>query len=281
MAQSALARDVAAEVDVRWIIAAIVFACASAAYAEPRRIVSLDYCADQFALALADRAQIAALSRGSLRDDSYFRARAQGFRQTRGTLEEVLALQPDLVIRNWGGPWDAEQVYARFSVPVLQVGDTQTFAAARADLIDAALTLGHPERGSAIARDLDTRLARLSQNRSNAPVMYLSGGGAVAGSGTMMDSIIAAAGGRNIRTEASWQVLPLERMVETPPAAIALGFFDTGRDRINAWSPSRHPALRRALANARTVSLPAAAISCEAWYAVDAAEAIAAALAHP
>lgn len=266
---------------MRWIIAAIAFACASVAHAEPRRIVSLDYCADQFLLALVDRDHITALSRGSLRDDSYFRDRAHGIRQTRGTLEEVLALQPDLVIRSWGGPWDAEQVYARFNVPVLQVGDSPDFAAARADLLDAASRLGHPERGAALARDLDTRLARLNARRSDAPVMYLSGGGAVAGRGTMMDAVINAAGGRNIRTEASWQVLPLERLVETPPAVIALGFFDSSRDRVNAWSPSRHPALRRALANARTVSLPPAAIACEAWYAIDAAELIAATLAQP
>jgi iron complex transport system substrate-binding protein len=275
-----LARDAAVEVAVRWFIAAMAIACASVAQAEPRRIVSLDYCADQFVLALADRAQIVALSVGSLRDDSYFRDRARGLRQTRGTLEEVLALRPDIVVRSWGGPWDAQQVYARFNVPVLQVGDTPDFALARADLLDAATTLGHPERGAAIARDLDDRLARLAAHRGHAPVMYLSGGGAVAGSGTMMDSVITAAGGHNIRTEASWQVLPLESLVQTPPALIATAFFDTSRDRVNAWSPSRHPTLRRALANARTVTLPPAAVACEAWYAVDAAETIAAALAE-
>jgi len=231
-------------------------------------------------LALADREQIAALSRGSQRDDSYFRDRARGIRQTRGTLEEVLALRPDLVIRNWGGPWDAEQVYARFGVPVLQVGDTPDFATARADLIDAAQTLGHPERGATLARDLDLRLARLDAGTSaqRAPVMYLSAGGAVAGSGTMMDAVISAAGGRNVRADASWTLMPLERMIETPPALIALGFFDGGRERVNAWSPSRHPALRRALSQVRTVRLPPATISCEAWYAIDAAERIADAL---
>jgi iron complex transport system substrate-binding protein len=266
---------------VRWIIIVGALACATAVHGEPRRIVSLDYCADQFVLALADRDQISALSRGSLRDDSYFRERAEGIRQTRGALEEVLALRPDLIVRNWGGPWDAERVYARFGVPVLQVGDTPNFPAARADLLDAAAVLGHPERGQDIASDLDLRLARLAVRRTEAPVMYLSGGGAVAGSGTMMDAVIVAAGGRNIRTETSWQLLPLERLVQTPPALVALGFFGTSRDRINAWSPSRHPALRRALARARTVSLPPAAISCEAWYAIDAAEAIAAALNAP
>lgn len=273
-----LARDVAAEVDVRWIVAAIAFACASVAQAEPRRIVSLDYCADQFVLALADREQITALSIGAQRDDSYFRDRARGLRQTRGTLEEVLALRPDLVVRNWGGPWDAEQVYGRFDIPVLQVGDASDFAIARADLFRAAQEFGHADRGAAIARDLDTRLARLAARRSNAPVMYLSGGGAVAGRGTMLDAIITAAGGRNVRNEEGWQVLPLERMVQTPPALIALGFFDTSRDRVNAWSPSRHPALRRALQRTPTITLPTAPIACQAWYAIDAAEAIATAL---
>jgi iron complex transport system substrate-binding protein len=271
------------EVDVRWIICALAWALALPAAAEPRRIVSLDYCADQFVLALADRDQIAALSRGSRRDDSYYRTRAAGIRQTRGTLEEVLALRPDLVVRNWGGTWDAARAYARFGVPVLQVGDTPTFAQAREDLLAAARAMGQSAHGEAIARDLDARLARLRSTAptDTPPVMYLSAGGAVAGSDTMMDAVIAAAGGRNLHTGASWTVLPLERLVETPPALIALGFFDTGRTAMNAWSPSRHPALRRALARARTVSLPPAAISCQAWYAIDAAEILAAALRAP
>lgn len=262
------------------VVALAAFVCAWDARAEPRRVVSLDYCADQFVLALADRDQIAALSRGSRRDDSYFRDRAAGIRQIRGTLEEVLALRPDLVVRNWGGPWDAEQVYARFGVPVLQVGDAPDFARARQDLLHAATTLGHYARGEAYARDLDYRLALL---RVNAPsrrpaVMYLSAGGAVAGQGTMMDAVIRAAGGRNLREQQSWAVLPLERMVESPPALVALGFFNHGRAEMNAWSPSRHAAVRRMLANAQTVDLPSASIACEAWYAIEAAEIIAAAL---
>lgn len=265
---------------MRWLLCALALAFALPAEARPQRIISLDYCADQFVLALADREQIAALSRGSRRDDSYYRDRAAGIRQTRGTLEEVLALRPDLVVRNWGGSWDAAAAYARFGVPVLQVGDAPNFAAARAQLLDAAEKIGHPERGAALARDLDLRLARLAASAPSRrdPVMYLSAGGAVAGSGTMMDAVIAAAGGRNVRTESSWVVMPLERLIETPPALIALGFFEHGRTRINPWLPGRHPALHRALANARTISLPPSAISCEAWYAVDAAELIADAL---
>jgi iron complex transport system substrate-binding protein len=265
---------------VRFLIGALALAFAQAAEAAPQRIVSLDFCADQFVLALADRDQIAALSRGARRDDSYYRARAAGIRQTRGTLEEVLALRPDLVVRNWGGPWDAEQIYGRFGVPVLQVGDAPDFAAAREDLKDAARAFGQADRGEALARDLDLRLAHLRAAPAPAArdVMYLSAGGAVAGRDTLMDAIIGAAGGRNVRSDRSWAVMPLERLVQTPPALIATGFFDHGRTSMNAWLPGRHPALRAALDRARTVALPAAAISCEAWYAIDAAEVIARAL---
>ncbi len=264
-----------------WLLCTVILYCMTPpAAAEPRRIVSLDYCADQFVLALADREQIAALSRGSQRDDSYFRARAVGIRQTRGTLEEVLALDPDLVVRNWGGSWDSEAMYARFGVPVLQVGDSATFDAAREDVLDAARVIGRSERGAVIARDLGNRLAHLraSWPRERAPVLYLSAGGAVGGAGVLMDDVIAAAGGRNLREEVGWALLPLERMIEAPPALVALGFFETGRTTTSAWSPSRHPALRRMLANARTVNLPAASVSCEAWTAIDAAEIIARAL---
>lgn len=265
---------------LRWVLCAFALAFAFPASAEPRRIVALDYCADQFVLALADRDQIIALSRGSQRDDSYYRDRARGIRQTRGTLEEVLALRPDLVVRNWGGPWDAEQVYARFDVPVLQVGDAATFDAAREDLLDAARVIGRSDRGADLVRDLDLRMARLRANAPSTPppVLYLSAGGAVAGSGTMMNSVIEAAGGRNAHRGESWSVLPLERLIELPPAVIALGFFDHARSNVNPWLPGRHPALRRTLARAQTVTLPLAAISCEAWYAIDAAERLAAAL---
>jgi iron complex transport system substrate-binding protein len=265
---------------LRWVVCALALLLATPAWAAPQRIVSLDYCADQFVLALADRDQIVALSRGARRDDSYYRHRARGIRQMRGTLEEVLALRPDLVVRNWGGPWDAEAVYARFDVPVLQVGDASNFDRAREDLLDAAHVIGHAERGGSLARDLDVRLARLHASAPSArpPVLYLSAGGAVAGSGTMMQSVIEAAGGRNVHQGASWTVMPLESLVEMPPALIALGFFDHGRSLVNPWLPGSHPAVRRALARAETVALPTAAIACEAWYSIDAAEMLAAAL---
>jgi iron complex transport system substrate-binding protein len=258
----------------------MALALALPAAAEPRHVVSLDYCADQFVLALADRDQIAALSRGALREDSYYRARAIGVREIRPDMEEVLGLHPDLIVRTFGGDSNAAAAYGRFSVLVLQLGDVASFDAARAQMLVAAARLGHIERGEALARDLDLRLAQLRTRAPSdpPPVVYLSAGGAVAGSGTMMDAVIRAAGAHNAAAAPNWTVLPLERLVQTPPALVALGFFETRRTQMNAWSPSHHPAFRAALARTRTLTLPAATMSCEAWYNIDAAERIAAAL---
>lgn len=259
----------------------VLFAVSPAWAERPLRIVSLDSCADQFVLGLADRAQIAAVSRRADDDDSYFRARAAGLRMTRGTLEETLALRPDLVARNWGGGWDAARTYARFDVPVLQVGDAQDFDAARAELIAASEAFGQGARGAAIARDLDARLARLrTQAPQQAPdVIYLTAGGVVAGEGVMLDAIIRAAGARNA-SEAGpgWTMLPLESMVRRPPAFLALGFFDAELTRSSAWTRSRHPVLQRLAHDARAVHLPARTIVCPGWFSVEAAETLARAL---
>jgi len=259
---------------------ALAASAASAAADAPRRIVSLDYCADQYVLALADRTQIAAVSRGAVRDDSFYRERARGLPRVRGGVEETLAQRPDLVVRSWGGGFDAPQRYARFGIPVLQVGDAQTFAAARADLLNAARAMGQSARGEALATDLDSRLAALARSRpAHAPdVLYMTVGGAVAGGGVMMDEVIRTAGGRNARSAAGWQVMQLERLVATPPQIVALGFFENAQGQATPWNYARNAALARALAPARRVVLPADQISCEAWYTVGAAEALAAAV---
>ncbi len=256
--------------------------CAPAG-AAPQRIVSLDYCADQYVLALADRGRIAALSRGATRDDSYYRRSAIGLPTTRGGLEDALAFHPDLVVRTWGGGVDAARHYARLGVPMLQLTDARDFAAARAELLYAAEALGSSARGEAMARDLDARLAALRARWPAAPpaVLYLTSSGAVSGPDVLMNAVIEAAGGRNARASPGWQVLPLEALMQRPPQIVATAFFETGQINATPFTYARHPALRRALAQARRVALPADLVSCDAWYAIGAAERLAAVIDAP
>jgi iron complex transport system substrate-binding protein len=260
---------------------ALALCAASGAHAAPTRIVSLDYCADQYVLGLADRNQIAALSFGADNDDSYYRDRAIGLRLTRGSLEEVLALKPDLVVRTWGGGPEAEAVYTRFHIPVLSLSDAATFGEAREEMLRAAHAFGQDARGAAVAADMKARIAALSA-RDHGPrprVLYLTAGGATAGKGVLMDEVIRLAGGVNEYRGAYWNVLPLEQLVQRPPPFVARGFFTAEQTKESAWSPAHNAGFRRALKSAHVIDLPTGAISCSAWFQLDAAEALARALA--
>ena len=83
----------------------ILSGLAGFAAAEPVRptVVSLDYCADQYVLALADREQILAVSKDAERMFSLLREKAAGIPKVRAAAEDVVALAPDVVVRSWGG----------------------------------------------------------------------------------------------------------------------------------------------------------------------------------
>ena len=55
---------------------------------KPMRIVSLDYCADQYVLKLADREQILAISPDATGDFSYMREAARGVPTVRAAAED-------------------------------------------------------------------------------------------------------------------------------------------------------------------------------------------------
>ncbi len=76
-----------------WAAALMGVACgAAAAGAAPLpRVVSLDYCADQYVLALADREQILAVSPAAGAEYSYMAERAQGVPRARPTPEDEVA----------------------------------------------------------------------------------------------------------------------------------------------------------------------------------------------
>ena len=87
-----------------------------------QRIVSLDYCADQYVLKLADREQILAISPDAVKDFSYMQDAAVGVPTVRPVAEDVLILKPDLIVRTYGGGPNAAAFFKRAGVPVLQVG---------------------------------------------------------------------------------------------------------------------------------------------------------------
>ena len=240
----------------------------------PMRIVSLDFCADQYVLKLADRGSILALSPEAVMAHSYMRDEAGGLPMVRPLAEDAIALQPDLVVRSYGGGPNAEGFFAEAGIPVLTVGWAGDFDAIRHVTQEMATGLGQPERGAALVAEIDARLAALPAGDAQS-VLYMTPTGVTAGAGSLIDELLTAAGLTNFETRAGWHALPLERLTGEQPDLVAASFFDSTALSHDIWSAARHPVARKQMTTQPVAELAGAWTACGAWFALDAAEALA------
>lgn len=252
-----------------------VLAAAPAAAEEARpRVLSLDYCADQYVLALADRDQIAAITSGPEDAFSALRARAQGLARVREASEDVIALQPDLIIRSHGGGPRALDFYNRLGLQTLQLDFAPGFDGVRARLREVGAALHQTARAEDLIAQMDARLDEAGRDPSGLGALYVTPGGVTAGAGVIIDDVFKAAGVRNIvaeRGRIGWPGLSLEALMLETPDLIVTGFFDMPGERVNAWSVTRHRLMRERLATRPSVAVDGALLACSAWFVADAA----------
>lgn len=265
------------------LAALLLFGCAeregaaSEAPERAMRIVSMDYCADQFVLKLVDKERIRAVSQDAQRDFSYMRAAAEGLPQVRSTAEDVLALEPDLIVRSYGGGPGAAAFLRRAGVPVLSVnmGAATSIEGIKRVILEMADGLGEPERGKAVVAQMDARLAALPTSKDVPEALYMTPSGVTSGPGSLMHEMLVEAGLTNYQAQKGWRSLPLETLAQRQPDMIAAAFFAPKTNHKSGWSPTRHPVARAQLADRPTVYLDGAWTSCAGWYLLDAIEALA------
>ncbi len=241
----------------------------------PQRVVSLDYCADQFVLELLPRANILALSPDAAKEFSYRRDAASGLPTVRPVAEDVLALQPDLVIRSYGGGPRAAAFFERAGVPVLQMPFANSIDDIRQMVVTVANGLGVPERGIEVRNAMDKRLAAIPSAGTAKQALYMTPNGVTSGTGTLIDDMLLAAGLVNFEQRAGWHALPLEALAYEQPDLIVAAFFDQESRHPLMWSAARHPVAQRQLRERETVMLQGAWTSCGGWFLLDAIEALA------
>jgi iron complex transport system substrate-binding protein len=241
------------------------------------RIVSLDYCADQFVLEFADRAHILALSPDAGAAFSYKREAAVGLPTVRPRAEDVLVLAPDFVLRSYGGGPNVHALFQRAGVPLVQIGFADTIAQVHDTLREVSTALGVPSRGEALIQRMTERLAMLKTFANGVDTLYLTPSGFTAGAGTLVGRMLEAAGLQNFQTLPGWRQLPLERLAYEGPQLAAFARFGSGAAQDRARTPVRHPVARRRLANTAEAALDGATTTCGGWFLVDAVEVLAAA----
>jgi len=243
---------------------------------KPKRIVSLDYCADQYVLKLVDKSRILALSPDAGRDFSYMREEAKGVRQVRPVAEDVLALKPDLVVRAYGGGANAAAFFRRAGIPVLTVGWADTLAEIKAAIGDAAKGLDAVQRGQDVVADINARLAALQRHDKAHASLYMTPAGVTSGPGSLVHEILIAAGLDNFQSKPGWHPIPLERIAIDTPDMVVASFFGSRTNHKSGWSAMRHPVAKDTVKMLPSIYIDGAWTSCGGWYALDAIEALAA-----
>ncbi len=243
--------------------------------ASPRRVISLDYCSDQFVLKLLPKENILAVSPDARRDFSYMREHAVGIPQVRPIAEDVLTLSPDLVVRSYGGGSNVTHFLRGVDVRVLQIPlVTNDLIAIRKSIRFVANSLGVSAHGEDIIADMDSRLAAIDRHDDNKTALYMTPTGVTSGPGTLVHEMIRAAGFKNFEQRPGWWSVPLERLAYEQPDLVIGAFFDHKTNHPSQWSAMRHPVAKRQLSERPTVLIDGAWTSCGAWFLVDAIEAL-------
>lgn len=238
-------------------------------------VVSLDYCADQFVMALLPRDRIMALSPDAGSAFSYLRDDAEGIPTVRPVAEDIVVLDPDIVVRTYGGGPRALQFFERAGIATVQVPYANDLDGIRMAITQVAGALGAAERGVEIVARMDRRIAALEPSTSGRQALYLTPGGATSGPGTLVHQMLLAAGLSNFEQRPGWHTIPLEKLAYEAPDLVVYAAFGNASEQTAYWSSMRHPVARRLLAGSNARQLEGAWTACGGWFLLDAIEALA------
>jgi iron complex transport system substrate-binding protein len=264
------------------LLATATLLTATARQAPPHRIVSLNTCADGYLIALADRDQIAGLTRFARDPALSPQARlARDLPITDGSVEAVLARDPDLVIAS---PFRAAGVLAPVEARGAQVADlppASDIPAIFANVRRMAALVGHPERGEALIAKMRAELDAIGPPPGHGrTAAYYQRRGYLTGQGSLIDTMIRRVGLVNLATKLGRPAIshmPLEVLIAARPDFVllddgAVDAPDRGAEML------RHPALAAAVPARRRLRLDQALAVCDGPYFPSAIAALARAI---
>ena len=240
------------------------------------RIMSLDYCADQFVLALADEKQIIGVSSEARDAHSFYRERAKNIPRFRAVADQILTQRPSLVVRSWAGDRRLLDLLERLHIQVITIEHAQDPKDIQSNVLRLAKAIGQESRGNAIIADAEMRMARLKALPTfGKSAIYLTPGAFTTGADTFVSKVMALAGIGNSfadRGYRGWFPIPMEQLVQAPPNLIVTSFYDSHSAVQNHWGIARHGYIRKMLDDIPTIDVPGSMMACSGLFIVDAAE---------
>ncbi|OOY12655.1 hypothetical protein BMG00_02100 [Thioclava marina] len=238
--------------DLKGAALAALFAALGAATSawaeEPARVVSMNLCTDQLALALADPDQIVSLSHFATDPTmSVSWKQAEDYPLNYGRAEEISILHPDLVLADtWSNP-DTIRMLRTLGIEVEQLPPGTSLPEIRARIATTGELLGHPDRAAKMLADFDARLAAIEKPAPGLRAAIIGPSGYGYGPRTLEGQILEMAGFSNVVSGPGldWGGrLPLEDLVMDRPDLVVVGGSMKGQGTSRAQEVLAHPVLR-------------------------------------
>jgi iron complex transport system substrate-binding protein len=258
-------------------LAAVVHLGATDSGQKPRRVVSLNLCVDELLLRLADSRNVASVT-WLARDptNSNVTDLAAEIPVNHGLAEEIIPLNPDLVIAGIYTARPAVALLKRTGTPLVEVGVPKNLAEVRQQIRDIAALIGEREKGESVIAAMDAGLAAVpaAPSSSRPRAIVLNPNGATVGKGTLVDEIMTRAGLTNVAAELAidnYGQIPLEAVVASGVDVLIVSASRDGPPAL-ATEILRHPVLSALSDRTRVVVMPGRLWNCGGPAVVEAIE---------
>ncbi len=212
----------------------------------PKRIVSLNLCADQYLVELADPEQIAGITGNATnRELSAVANKVRDIRILSTSAEEILAIEPDLVVgMPGGGP--AMAALAGGNHRFVELKAANSYADIVAQIRAVAVAVGHADRGEAMIARMDRELASLPRPGRGRVAAYYQRRGFLTGTGTLIDELMTRVGLVNLAARLGKPALSTMSLEELLVADPDYMIVESATDRVTDQGTEmlHHPLLR-------------------------------------
>ena len=225
---------------------------------KPQRIVSLNLCTDQLLMQMVSHDRIRALT--YLATDPQSSGMVEEARLlpvTTGVAEQVISLDPDLVLAGTFSTRNTVAIMRRLGYNVVEFEPESDFGGIRRNIRKMAAAVGDPERGEEMIREIDAELARAPDAPRERPIYAnYNANGFTSGNGSLITEVANLAGfetlGQSLGFAGSGQI-SLEQILVSRPDLIDLG--DEYETPALATENFRHPILQRLMREQQTINL--------------------------
>ncbi len=242
------------------------------------KVASINLCADQLVLLLSDEEQIRSLSMLSQEEaGSYFFERARAYPVNEGHAEQILTLQPDLVIVGQYSNSHTVAMLREVGLRIETLPIANSIETVFENIASVARWVGHEDRGSEVVEKLRLRLKNLEKPREPKPLAAgYDPNGYTSGALSVRGQIMEYAGFSNVASLAgidSYGKLSLEAIINLQPDALIESPYSPGTYS-RAQAMSQHPALLAAGLDPHVIHIPSRMTVCGGPWTIDVIESL-------